>query len=102
MEEAINVKPSPVEMGALLGEKPRPYPGLAPVAKRLHDMMADLAKLEKSAYELDQIRATLLLNFGSTDKNHYGFRVADSGSTIDILMSVLTQLWTTKIGATGE
>ncbi len=79
-------------LGARIGETIRPFPGLTPVSKRLHDCLADVGSLEASKYELDSIRATLLLNFGATEHNHYNFTITDEGSTSKLLMDVLTRI----------
>ncbi len=50
----------------------------------------------ESEHQLDTIRATLLINFGESKHNTYGFVVADEGTTLDMLVSVLRKLTVTK------
>lgn len=42
--------------------------------------------------ELRSIRATLLVNFGDTKHNRYGFTIKDEGSTHTMMMDVLRGL----------
>ena len=79
--------------GTLLGDPVRSFPGLVSVAKRLHEIQSEVAGLEKASYELKQVRATLLLNFGNTSHNRYGFTIEDNSSTVNLLLTVLTELW---------
>ena len=46
------------------------------------------------ARELEQIRATLLVNFGDVPRNVYGFKIVDDPTqpTINLLLSALGQL----------
>ena len=83
-EKVIN--PDLASLGTPLGEPVRSFPGLAPVAKQLSDIQSKVAQLEAAKYELDSIRATLLLNFAPMG-------LVDSPiSTHEMLMGVLVQL----------
>lgn len=79
-------------LGAVIGEHTtlQPYPGLAPLAHKLSDLVKQAIELERESYELRQIRATLLLNFGvNSPHNRYGVGVTDDLSTIHMLIRVL-------------
>lgn len=79
------------ELGTKLGDTPRTFPGLAPVAKKLSELQSEVARLEAAKYELDSIRATLLLNFGQLPER-YGFTISDQGSTQALMLTVLQTL----------
>ena len=81
-----------VEMlGTKLGESVHNFPGLTPIAKELSAIQKQVAGLESAKYELDSIRATLLLNFG-VGHSRFNFAVADEGSTLQMVMNALEQL----------
>lgn len=92
-EKIINDRSAVEDCGTVIGEKGKPFPGLVTLAKKLHEASREAATLEAQAYEVGQIRATLLLNFGDTKHNRYGFSIGDSNdSTHALLMIVLEQL----------
>lgn len=68
------------------------FPGLAPVSKKLSELTHEVAGLERAAWELDQICGLLLLNFGDTPQNTYGFRLVRPRTTLEALIFVLHEL----------
>ncbi len=50
----------------------------------------------KATDQLRTIRATLLVNFGNTKHNRYGFTIEDRGSTHDLMYQVLDKLTSGK------
>lgn len=81
-------------LGTPIGSAPRNFPGLAPVTKRLKDCLSDVTELEKAKYELDSIRATILVNFGSPANGRHGFTITEGNdiSTERLVMQALEYL----------
>lgn len=79
-------------LGTIVGQKHRPFPGLASLAHKLSDLSREVAQLEGDAYELKQIRATLLLNFGwGSSHNNYDFAIKEDQTTLEMLMFILEE-----------
>ncbi len=60
--------------------------------EHLEKIRAHISVIEGKSWELDGIRATLLVNFGATERNTYGFQIEDKGSTHNLMVEVLTKL----------
>lgn len=93
-------------LGTKLGDRPQHVPGLAPVSHALSDIQAQVHELESKAGSLDQIRATLLLNFDTSHRTgfNFGVTVDNSQSTMSMLLTVLTYAYQgrgTPVGNTG-
>lgn len=90
MEKVINDQNAATELGVPLGQKPRPFPGLAPVSHRLAELQSEVTRLEAAKYELDQIRATILVNFGPLAPRNFGLTLADTSvSTLALVLATL-------------
>lgn len=63
------------------------------LSTRAHSLAQEVAAMESKAAELDQVRATLLVNFGREHGRHEAGVVADeSQGTLQLLVDVLQQL----------
>lgn len=73
-------------VGTALGQKDLTFPGLAPVSKKVAALQSEVAELEAAKWELEHVRATLMLNFPTA------VRGATGGTTSAMLMAVLESL----------
>ncbi len=81
------------------------FPGLTPVSKKLTEALSEYAAVEAKAYQVDQMRQTLLMSFGNVSTNTFGFYLVDNQrSTHDLMVAALMQLCKrAPVGATeGE
>lgn len=102
VEKVITEANANEEIGSVIGQPVRLTPGLTLISQQIQQgaakLVSQVASLEAAGHELSQIRATLLVNFGPTRHNRYGFTVLDSPgeSTHSLLFGILQQLTQTR------
>lgn len=62
--------------------RPTTFPGLCPISGKLKDLESQICELEKSAWELNTIRATILRNCAGMNEEH---------NTLQMVLTVLRE-----------